>query len=718
MLSRLKFLNTLFIVAIVNLSVQAQKKELGNDQYFKNNFTDIIQPLPVFNKWIDDTHFILLRKGSRFTVDARTGEEVATVDESISSKSMDTTKGTISTKEGNLFFKINGKEIQLTNDKEKKSNATLSPDNKYIAFTKNNDLYTIEINSKKVNRLTTDGSKLILNGYASWVYMEEILGRSSQYRSYWWSPDSKKIAFFRSDDTKVPEFVITNAKGLHGEVEYTHYPKVGDPNPSVKIGIISPKGGAAVWTKINEQQDQYFGMPYWKPDGSSLLVQWMPRSQDQLKIYEVNPTTGNIKEFYSEEQKTWVKLTDDGERISFLKNGKSFILSSDKTGWKHLYHYNMNGKLLNQITTGNFTVNKIEFVDESNQLVYFSARGKENTARKDYYSVRLDGTNLQRLTFGEYNHSLISLSPTADYFITTYSNSSTPEKMTLVNNQGKIIKELGDSKASGFEDNNIAKTDFLRVKSDDGLFDLPMKVTWPINMDPTKKYPVLISIYGGPDAGTCWDSWTLTGAQQWYAKEGLIQVVMDHRASGHFGKVGVNYMHRDLGHWELVDYATLVKWLIANKQADPTKICIAGFSYGGYIGALALTKGAGVFTHALVGGPVTDWTLYDSHYTERFMDLPSENPAGYKTGNVMNYVDQYKGMMQIVHGEIDDNVHMQNSLQLISKLQDAKKDFEMMVYPGGRHGWPGNKAMHFQNLKTQFIYKHLLEKPVNPLILK
>ena len=718
MLSRLKFLNTLFIVAIVNLSVQAQKKELGNDQYFKNNFTGIIQPLPVFNKWIDDTHFILLRKDSRFTVDARTGEEVATIDESISSKSMVTTKGTISTKEGNLFFKINGKEIQLTNDKEKKSNATLSPDNKYIAFTKNNDLYTIEINSKKVNRLTTDGSKLILNGYASWVYMEEILGRSSQYRSYWWSPDSKKIAFFRSDDTKVPEFVITNAKGLHGEVEYTHYPKVGDPNPSVKIGIISPKGGVAVWTKINEQQDQYFGMPYWKPDGSSLLVQWMPRSQDQLKIYEVNPTTGNIKEFYSEEQKTWVKLTDDGERISFLKNGKSFILSSDKTGWKHLYHYNMNGKLLNQITTGNFTVNKIEFVDESNQLVYFSARGKENTARKDYYSVRLDGTNLQRLTFGEYNHSLISLSPTADYFITTYSNSSTPEKMALVNNQGKIIKELGDSKASGFEDNNIAKTDFLRVKSDDGLFDLPMKVTWPINMDPTKKYPVLISIYGGPDAGTCWDSWTLTGAQQWYAKEGLIQVVMDHRASGHFGKVGVNYMHRDLGHWELVDYATLVKWLIANKQADPTKICIAGFSYGGYMGALALTKGAGVFTHALVGGPVTDWTLYDSHYTERFMDLPSENPAGYKTGNVMNYVDQYKGMMQIVHGEIDDNVHMQNSLQLISKLQDAKKDFEMMVYPGGRHGWPGNKAMHFQNLKTQFIYKHLLEKPVNPLILK
>ena len=718
MLSRLKYLNSLFILTMVTLCTHAQKKELTNDQYFKNNFNGIIQPLPVFSKWIDDTHFILLRKGSRFTVDARTGEEIATVDESISIKSNDGLKGTILTKEGNLFLNRNGKELQLTNEKEKKSNATISPDGKYVAFTKNNDLYTIEINSKKVNRLTNDGSKLILNGYASWVYMEEILGRSSQYRSYWWSPDSKKIAFFRSDDTKVPLFVITNAKGLHGEVEYTHYPKVGDPNPSVKIGIISPNGGAAVWTNINEKQDQYFGMPYWKPDGSSLLVQWMPRSQDQLKIYEVNPKTGNIKEFYSEQQKTWIKLTDDGERISFLKNGKGFILSSDKTGWKHLYYYDMNGKLINQITTGNFTVNKLEFIDEANQLVYFSAKGKENTARKDYYSVSMDGTNLKRLSFGDYNHSLVSSSPTASFFITTYSNSATPEKMVLFNNQGKIIKELGDSKAAGFDDNSIAKTDFLRVKSDDGLFDLPMKVTWPINMDPTKKYPVLISIYGGPDAGTCWDSWTLTGAQQWYAKEGLIQVVMDHRASGQFGKVGVNYMHRDLGHWELVDYATMVKWLIANKQADPTKICIAGFSYGGYIGSLALTKGAEVFTHALVGGPVTDWTLYDSHYTERFMDLPSENPEGYKTGNVMNYVDKYKGVMQIVHGEIDDNVHMQNSLQLISKLQDAKKDFEMMVYPGGRHGWPGNKAMHFQNLKTQFIYKHLLEKPVNTLMLK
>jgi len=715
MLSFVKKYLLFLVFFLISFSGSAQKNELTDEQYFKSNFKGIIQSLPVVTKWMDDGHFILLREGKRFTVDAKTGIETETTE--INTKAVEPDKAVAYNKNGDLYIKLNGTEVQLTSDKVKKSNPTMSPDGNYVAFTKKNDLYTININTKKENRLTNDGSDLILNGYASWVYMEEILGRATQYRAFWWSPDSKKIAYFRSDDSKVPVFTITNAKGLHGEVENTRYPKVGDPNPSVKVGIVSADGGEIVWTKTDEKADQYFGMPCWKPDGSALLVQWMPRSQDQLKIYAVNPSTGELKDFYTEQQKTWISL-DEGNRISFLKNGQGFVLKSDQTGWDHLYYYDINGKLISPVTSGKFTVTNLEYIDEKNNLVYFSARGRENTARKDYYSISLNGKNLKRLTFGDYNHSFISPSPNGTYFVTTYSNAATPTKITLVNNKGKIIRELGDSKDAGFDDVNLAKTELLRVKSDDGLFDLPMKVTWPVNMDPAKKYPVLISIYGGPDAGTCWDTWTLSSQQQWYAKEGLIQVVMDHRASGHFGKDGVNYMHRDLGHWELVDYTTMVKWLIANKQADPSKICITGFSYGGYMSTLALTKGADVFTHAMAGGPVTDWTLYDSHFTERFMDLPSENPEGYKTGNVMNYVDKYKGMLQIVHGEIDENVHMQNSLQLISKLQDAKKEFEMMVYPGGKHGWGANKGIHFQNLKTQFIYKYLLDKPVNKMMLK
>jgi dipeptidyl-peptidase-4 len=237
-------------------------------------------------------------------------------------------------------------------------------------------------------------------------------------------------------------------------------------------------------------------------------------------------------------------------------------------------------------------------------------------------------------------------------------------------------------------------------------------VTWPTNMDPNKKYPLLVSIYGGPNAGTVMDGWKWNANQQFYAQEGMIQVAFDHRASGHFGKAGVNYMHRKLGYWEMEDYMTMAKWFIEKGQADPTKICITGFSYGGYMSAYALTYGSNVFTHGMAGGSVVDWKLYDSHYTEKFMDTPAENPDGYKSGNVLTHVDKYKGMLQIVHGTMDDNVHMQNSIQLISALQDKGKEFEFMLYPGGRHGWGGAKGVHFSNLKTKFIYKYLLEKPI------
>jgi dipeptidyl-peptidase 4 len=704
------------LVTLTVISAVAQKKELTDEQYFKSNFKGITQPLPQVTRWIDDSHFVLVKDGKSTVVDCKTGQEREQTDADKKTPESPS-KPSAYNKGGDLFIKLDGAELQLTNDKDKEINPTMSPDGNYVAYTKNNDLYAVNISTKKENRLTTDGSELILNGYASWVYYEEILGRGSQHRSFWWSPDSKKIAFFRADDTKVPVFTITDDAGQHGKVENERYPKVGDPNPEIKVGIVLPDGGATTWCDFNAADDQYFGMPFWKPDGSSLLVQWMNRLQNKLIIYDVNPANGSKKEFYTETQKTWINL-DDNDRISFLKNGKGFLMLSDVTGWKHLYNYDMSGKQINAITSGKFTVTDVNYVDEKNGIVYFTARSRENTARRDFYRVNMDGKKMQRLTFGDFNHAGINLSPNAGYFVTTYSNSVSPNKMTLVSNKGKIIKELGGAKGPDYDSYNIAKTEVVRVKSDDGLYDLPMKVTWPVNMEAGKKYPVLISIYGGPDAGTVTDVFGLGGTQQWYAKEGLIQVAMDHRASGHFGKEGVDYMYHNLGYWEMKDYSTMVKWLIANGSADASKICITGFSYGGYMSCYALTYAGDVFTHGMAGGSVTDWTLYDSHYTERFMGTPANNAEGYKTSSVLTYADKYKGVLQIVHGVIDDNVHMQNSLQLISKLQDAKKDFEFMIYPGGRHGWGGNKGAHFQNLKTKFIYKYLLEKPVPAKMLR
>ena len=703
-------------LTILSLISQAQKKELTDEQYLKANFKGITQALPSAGPWVDESHVVIRREGKSFLLDCKTGKEIDYTNP-VANKGNIVMKPEIITKQNDLYVRKGIGDEQLTNDKDKEVNPTLSPDGNYVAYTKNNNLYTVNLTTKKETKLTTDGSELILNGYASWVYFEEILGRPSQYKSFWWSPNSKNIAYFRSDDTEVPLFTITNADGQHGKMESLRYPKVGDKNPEVKLGMVSPDGGTTTWADFNEKDDQYFGMPYWKPDGNTLLVQWINRLQNNLIIYEVNPTTGGKKEFYTETQKTWIDL-DDNDRIQFLKNGKGFILLSDATGWKHIYYHGMDGKRINAITEGKFTITDVNYVDEKNSIVYFTARSKENSATRDYYKVNLNGKKLQRLTFGNFNHNFINVSPNSEYFITTYGNSSTPNKMTLVNNNGKIIKELGDAKGAEYDNYNVAKTEIIRVKSDDDLYDLPMKITWPLTMEAGKKYPVLISIYGGPNAGTVNEGFTLGGNQQWYAKEGLIQVAMDHRASGHFGKEGVNYMYHNLGDWELKDYATMVKWLVANGSADAQKICITGFSYGGYMSCLALTKYSDVFTHGMAGGSVTDWSLYDSHYTEKFMGTLTNNAEGYKTGNVMNYVNQYKGFLQIVHGEIDENVHLQNSLQLIAKLQDAKKDFEFMVYPTGRHGWGGNKGLHFQNLKTQFIYKHLLGKEVPKQMIK
>ena len=676
--------------------------------------TAVTSSLPQVLGWLDDNQLLINKKihpdstAKVYLVDGKTGKMTPASADLLKKEAAPTT--TVAIRGNDIYLNVAGQESKrLTQTEETEINPTLSPDQQWVAFTRKNDLYSIHIPTGKEYRITTDGTDLILNGYASWVYFEEILGRPTRYRSFWWSPDSKKIVFMRMDDTKVPLFPIYSESGQHGFSENTRYPKAGDPNPTVKIGFTAPEGGSLVWADFNEKDDQYFGLPYWTPDGSTALVQWMNRGQDQLIIYAVDPANGSKKELYKEAQKTWIDLDDQGGRITFLPGKKGFILQSDKDGWEQLYWHNMDGSLKNKITSGNNWSNSVKFIDTLKNVVYFTSR-QENSARTDLYRVDMDGKNQQRLTFGEFTHN-VSLSTKGSYFISTYSNAGTPDKMALINNKGKLILELGDAMGADFSNLELAKTEIIRIPSEDGLFQLPIRITWPLNYDPAKKYPVMINIYGGPNAGTVRDGWQFSGQTQWWAKEGLIQVAMDHRASGHFGKNGINYMHRNLGQWELKDWITIVKWL-REHGADSTRVGIAGFSYGGYMTCMALTAGAGYFTHGLAGGSVTDWKLYDTHYTERFMDTPAENPDGYAAGNVMTYANNYKGLLRIYHGTMDDNVHMQNSLQLVKKLQDTKKHFEFMLYPGGRHGWGGNQQAHSTNENNSFIYKHLLQKEI------
>jgi dipeptidyl-peptidase 4 len=667
--------------------------------------------LPRFVRWVDNNQFVLNTKRGDDAAPKNYVYNLTTKQYSIAPADVVPTEKMVYLKKGDVFLKENGAETQLTFDVAEEKNPTLSPDGNYVGYTKNNNLYTLSLATKKEVAITNDGATGILNGYASWVYFEEIFGRSTQYRAFWWSPDSKYISFMRFDERKVPMFPIYNSEGQHGFVEETRYPKAGDQNPTVKIGWTTPDGGSITWADFNEMEDQYFGWPIWNPNNNAMWLSWMDRGQNNLKIYELNMTTGAKKPVYTEYQKTWIDLEDrNGGRINFIPNNKGYIAQADASGWNHLYMYDMEGKLQYPITNGKFTVLGIRQIDEKNKTIYFTARGIESSARIDLYSIGFDGKNQKRLTVGDYNNAQVYLAPDAKNFVTLYSNVQTPTTLALINAQKKTVEVLGTATPANYDATKLAKTELIRIKSADGLFELPALVTWPKNMDPNKKYPLLVSIYGGPNAGTVMDSWSSNPTKEAWAQEGLIQVAFDHRASGHFGKEGVNYMYRDLGHWEMEDYMTMAKWFIANGQADPTKIAMTGFSYGGYMSTYALTYGASVFTHAMAGGSVTAWELYDSHYTERFMDTPAENPEGYKSGNVMTHLKNFKGVLQLVHGTMDDNVHMQNSIQLLSALQDQGKQVEFMLYPGGRHGWGGAKGKHFNDLKNQFIYKHLLEK--------
>ena len=604
-------------------------------------------------------------------------------------------------KDNDLYYFKKGdtEPLRITNDTLEEVNVRFSPDGSKIAYTRTKDLYVYDLDNKREIRLTADASDRIYNGYSSWVYMEEILGRSSRYAAFWWAPDGSRIAYLRTDESDVPIFTLNRLDepdGIHGLLEQVPYPKAGDPNPKVKMGIADISTARTTWVKTDYSVDQYIAWPFWTPDSKMLAVQIVNRDQNDLTIILADPATGDYKKIYNESRKTWVEFYTD---VYIMDNGSGFIIRSYKSDWENLYYYDWDGKLKAQLTDLDFRVNSISRVDEEAGLVYFTATGEESTDNHAY-RVGLDGNNLMQLTPGNGIHT-VSISPKGSYYIDTWNSIESPGSIIAYDRKGKKLREIHRFEHPEYDPEEHSKAALFKISTSDGLFDMPAIITYPLNFDPSKKYPVIFTIYGGPDSKNVYNRWQ-GDSPSWYSQNDIITFTVDHRGSGQFGKKGLDYMYRSLGKWEILDYEDAVKWLLDKPFVDSTRMGITGSSYGGYMTCLALTKGADYWTHGFAGSSVTDYRLYDNIYTERYMDTPQDNPEGYKDGSALTWVKNYKGKLYMTHGDMDDNVHMQNTIYLISRLQDEGKRFRFMLYPDGRHGWGGAKAVHSRNESQNF----------------
>lgn len=587
-------------------------------------------------------------------------------------------------------------------------NAALSPDSSRIAYVSGNDLWIMETATRRTWRVTKDGGEAIYNGRSSWVYNEEILGRGTDYRAFWWSPDSRRVAFMRTDDRHVPIYTMFDEQGQYGRNIPIRYPKAGDTNPIVQIAIADVQSQQTTWADFDANAGQYFGTPYWRPDGQALYTQWMNRRQDSLKIESVDVNTGKRTPFYTEHQPTWISL-DQENRMQFIPARNQFLLLSDKSGWRHLYIASLDGSHIKPLTSGDWEVEKVEYIDGKKGWIYFTAR-KENSLRTDLYKIKTDGSGMKRLTFGDYMHR-VKLSPEAGYFITTYGNAATPSRMAVVNNNGKVLRELGNQRGPDYASYAGPRYEIFRIKNPDG-FELPVRISYPAHYDSTRTYPVIVNIYGGPGHKNVTEGYV--GGFREPDSSQLVHVSMDHRGSGHFGKKGMNQLYGKLGTWELEDYAFVMRSLFSrHPNFDTSRVAITGFSYGGYLTCLALAKKPEIFRYGLAGGSVTDWMLYDTHYTERYMGHPKDNPEGYKNASVHSHVKNMTGVLRLAQGTLDDNVHVQNTLQLVNSLMLAGKRFELMLYPGAAHAWfwMREKQAHFIHANKTFIDKYLLNQP-------
>jgi dipeptidyl-peptidase-4 len=602
--------------------------------------------------------------------------------------------------ENDLYYcTLDGKSaVRLTSSPEPEELSSFAPNGKFVAFVRDKNLYVVDVATQTERALTSDGSELVSNGKADWVYYEEIFDRN--WKAYWWSPDSSAIVFMQFDDRPVHEFTVVNNTGKNQEVEETPYPRAGEPNPNVRVGIVTTAGGSVQWVDM----DNYLEGTYlvtaagWMPDSEKIFFYVQDRTQTWLDFDTAPKRGGQADCLFRDKTDAWVDVPDDPK---FLSDG-SFLFFSERTGWKHLYLYDKAGKLKHAVTKGEWEARQLEHVDEKNGWIYITGTHDSHIA-ENLYQVKLDGGEIKRLTKANGDHR-ININPNGKYFIDTWSNDSTPTKVALYDIDGKKIRMLDTNPVYKRQEYQFGAYEQFQIETQDG-FLLEASLIKPPDLKLNKKYPVWFMTYGGPHAPTIRNSWSGgRAADQMLAQMGMLVFRCDPRSASGKGACSAWTAYKQLGVQELKDIEEAIEWLKDQPYVDDDRIGMSGHSYGGFMTAYTLTHSK-LFAGGIAGAPVTDWHLYDTIYTERYMDTPQNNPDGYEKTSVIKAAKNLHGKLLIIHGATDDNVHIENTFKLVDALQQADKKFDLMIYPKSRHGVGG---MHYDRLKVDFI-KTVLE---------
>ncbi|MEX2395950.1 MAG: S9 family peptidase [Balneolales bacterium] len=563
--------------------------------------------------------------------------------------------------------------------------AELSPDGSKVGFERGGNIFTYSFDTGEETQLTNDAEEHIFNGRFGWVYEEEFMIA----QAWSWSPDSRKIAFWQEDERKVPIFQITDYSGQHAEYVKIRYPKVGDVNPIVRIGVIDVESKERIWLDHGETDDSYIPRIYWTSETDQLSMVHLNRHQNHMKLFIFDVESGDRQLVMEEQSEYWVDIYNFFEGIDdlffFPEDRREFFWISDRDGYRHLYRYDYDGNIVNQVTEGDWNVTNVQTVDDTNETIYFTST-EVSPLERHLYQTNYSGKDKNRLSDSHGRHTF-NMSPNGRYYIDSYSNLDQPTQVELWNTRGEMLTVLEDNQSASYFTENIAyaRGELRRFTTSDGQ-QLDYLLILPDDFDQSKSYPLLLDVYGGPGGQSVYNQFGTNAWHQYLAQQGFIIAQVNNRGSGGYSREFEKIVYKELGRWEAIDFMETANHLSKEDFIDSGRIGIRGHSYGGYMAAYTMLAYPDAFQVGIAAAPISDWRLYDTIYTERYMGLLNENEEGYTQSASTHMAGNLEGKLLLAHSSMDENVHMQHTMQLIKALTDAGKDADLRIYPPGAHG--------------------------------